>query len=590
VRRSSFKQFVGSGMSSVEHRNERERTLRALDQTVPLEKPSLSAPLVAPRRRRFFLRSLRWRLALAYGVLLTLILAALGGILLVRVSALLYTSATGTFQTEARTAAKALMASYRSDMLTRDPLTHQCSMTFQDAFQAKISDPLTRPPLQWQDVALLDAQTGAVLAPLANTGTIPPQFDLNALSKLRQKVGSIQSVKQWNANGVANTLSVTFDTHANIPGAGILIAYDAYTIDKCPFPYDAKVLPTLRTIPAVLFITRDFAATQTNVQSFGALLAVSTGTIFVLGLLLAFPLTSASLNALSRVTEAAQKLAQGDLQQRVGISNPRDEMEDLALTFDEMAARVETAFKEQHQSEQRVRQFLADASHELRTPITSIRGYLDVLARSGGNDAVEREYIVNAARREAERMTKLVSDLLTLARFDTGRPLELAWTDLSMLAGEAVDQARLLAGERLVTLHGDGEGRLMAFIDRDRIKQVVLVLLDNALKYGRQDADGWVHMSMERTATSAIIQVSDNGQGIASTERDQIFERFYRGTGSARSGQSDGQRPSGAGLGLPIARSLIHAHDGTISVTSVLGQGTTFTITLPLDGPQLPST
>ena len=240
---------------------------------------------------------------------------------------------------------------------------------------------------------------------------------------------------------------------------------------------------------------------------------------------------------------------------------------------------------------------MADASHELRTPLTSIRGYLDVLARAHVNPA-ETDHILRSARREAERMTRLVNDLLTLTRFDTGPQLALAWTDLRELAGEAVDQARLLAGPREVTLHGDGGGRLLAFVDADRIKQVLLVLLDNALKYGRQDASGWVRLTLERTHASVVITVSDNGPGIASAEQAHIFQRFYRARHYAQahtSGSvspteqeisSEGVTPHGSGLGLAIAQAIVQAHHGTITVASELGQGTTFTLRLALTGPQ----
>src|SRR5579883_2665759 len=220
-------------------------------------------------------------------------------------------------------------------------------------------------------------------------------------------------------------------------------------------------------------------------------------------------------------------------------------------------------------------------------------------------------------------MSRLVNDLLTLARFDTNRPLDLQSTDLIALAGEAVDQARILAGDRQVTLRTDGAGRLMVNLDADRIKQTLLVLLDNALKYGRQGPDGWVRVYVERMDRGALITVADNGQGIAPDALPHIFERFYRVrraqrqrmTGSqvtdhpeppaltgphapntgqderddhgatANNGAPGAGGPGGSGLGLAIAKAIIDAHGGSLTVQSRVGAGTTFTIALPINPP-----
>jgi two-component system OmpR family sensor kinase len=205
------------------------------------------------------------------------------------------------------------------------------------------------------------------------------------------------------------------------------------------------------------------------------------------------------------------------------------------------------------------------------------------------------DQILHTTQRESERMTRLLSDLLTLARLDAGRPLERQPVDLILLAGESVDQARLIAGERQVTIETDHRGRLLLLADSDRLKQVVLVLLDNALKYGRQGADGWVRVSVRRDGATATLRVSDNGQGIPSDDLPHIFDRFYRAERAARRRRitspqralsparstSTAPRPSGSGLGLAIARAIIQAHGGTISVQSQPGEGTTFTLTLP---------
>ena len=209
-------------------------------------------------------------------------------------------------------------------------------------------------------------------------------------------------------------------------------------------------------------------------------------------------------------------------------------------------------------------------------------------------------------------MSRLVNDLLTLARLDVGRPLELQPIDLLALAGEAVDQARILAGDREVAFRGDGAGRLTVNADADRLKQVLLVLLDNALKYGRQDPTGWVRVQVGRTASGAFVSVADNGEGIAPEDLPRIFDRFYRAQRAALRRQSAGPQTNaspppteltdprvtpatrrasqreGSGLGLAIAQAIVRAHGGALTVRSQLGAGTTFTVELPLPQPSSP--
>jgi signal transduction histidine kinase len=169
--------------------------------------------------------------------------------------------------------------------------------------------------------------------------------------------------------------------------------------------------------------------------------------------------------------------------------------------------------------------------------------------------------------------------------------------DLAALAGECVDQARILAGEREVMMRTDGRGRLMVMGDPDRLKQVALVLLDNALKYGRQAPDGWARLSVGRQDGQALLMVEDNGPGIAPDDLSHVFERFYRAERAARQRRMTGApatsatptppgdaapKAEGSGLGLAIAQAIAQAHGGSLTARSVVGSGTAFTLTLPL--------
>jgi two-component system, OmpR family, sensor kinase len=302
------------------------------------------------------------------------------------------------------------------------------------------------------------------------------------------------------------------------------------------------------------------------------------------------------------MTTTARLIARGDLSQRVRLPHGGDEIGQLAAAFDEMIGRIEQAFGAQTRSEARMRQFIADASHELRTPLTAIRGYSDVLLRGAAReDPAAVEHVLLAMSREAERMSRLVNDLLTLARLDEGRPLEQQSVDVIALVGEAVDQARVLAGDTEVSLTSDGGGRLTLSLDPDRIKQVLLVLLDNALKYRRRGLDAWVRVRVGRAEHGVTVSVADNGRGIAPEALPHIFDRFYREERIAGERRVAGAQvptvipeppdvvntatapASGSGLGLAIATAIAQAHGGTLTVQSTLGVGTTFTLALPRD-------
>ncbi len=528
------------------------------------------------RRRRSFWRSLRWRLTAWYVALLAVILTVLGVILLALVSQLLLTNATQRFAQEAVTAALTRRAAYDNEVIRHDAAGKCVTPTpaYANAFQTMVVDPLTQAPARLGTVALLDYQTGETIAPLASNGPPPPEFQAAMLARLTQKVG----MKPANWRAVVALRSQFYQvTEDGTPVAVALIAYE-YRIPVSCVAGKAVYFQ----YPAVLLIAQSLAATQATQHTFALTLALSVGGIFLLGFAIGVPVTGVQLRRLSRITLAARQIAAGDLHQRVGLPPRGDEIGELAQHFDEMAANTEEAFARQHASEARVRQFIADASHELRTPLTSVRGYLDVLARHPVSQDADVQHNLTAARQEAERMSRIVTDLLTLARFDTGRPLDLTQIDLGEVAGEAVDQARLVAGTRQVTLAGDGGGKLLALADRDRIKQVLLVLLDNALKYGRRDASALVALRLRRTPEAAIITVTDNGPGIHAEDLPHIFERFFRAPNASPS--DDDAASNGSGLGLAIARAIVGAHNGTITVASTPDAGTTFTFTLPMGG------
>ncbi len=308
---------------------------------------------------------------------------------------------------------------------------------------------------------------------------------------------------------------------------------------------------------------------------------VALGAI-VLGTLLAFFLNTLLLQSLWRVTDAAQAIATGDLKQRERLPlrlPPQDEIDRLAGSLNEMVTRLERAEELQLASELRFRRFFSDASHQLRTPLTSLRGFTEVLMRGAKDDPEMSTRVLKLMKSEAERMTLLINDLLILARLDDSRPIKKEYIDLLALATEEIEKARLRAKDtRPISLSILTEKRLDLKGDPERIHQLFFVLLDNALRYGRLAPEGTIRIELDREDEFSVIRVIDNGEGIASNDLAHIFDAFYRVQPKRN---SHGTNPTGTGLGLTIAAAIVRAHAGTISVYSEPGKGTTFTVKLP---------
>jgi len=544
-------------------------------------------------RYSFWPRTLRWRLILTYALLLGLMMLLMGIALDAVIGRTMYNTEFGFFQSEAVAAVSVSQPRFDTLTLGRAP---NCAgaLSYETAFQQAIADPIVASHSgNIQGVYLLDS-SGAVLAPLS------AQANVNATRYL----SPTQLAKlDRGASALFNTTSVAtgsqqlahdgyFVNSRTVPYGVELIALRYYTTSRCAAP--------ARTALGYVEIVTTFTRTRLALGALRLTLIVIMALVFIVGLLVGAPLVSVALGPLTRVTQAARRVASGDLSHRVRLRRSDDEMGLLAATFDEMVARIEAAFVARQRSEERMREFIADASHELRTPLTSIRGYTDVLLRGAKDDPVTTERVLQATKREAERMSRLVNDLLTLARLDTGRPLETKPVNLIALAGDCVDQARILAGKREVMMQTDGRGQLLVMGDSDRLKQVMLVLLDNALKYGRQSPDGWARLSVVRRDGQAVVTVEDNGPGIAPQDLPRLFERFYRAeraararrmTGAPGSAQPDssGQTPQvapsaaeGSGLGLSIAYAIAQAHGGSLSAQNARGGGAVFTLTLPI--------
>ncbi len=281
-------------------------------------------------------------------------------------------------------------------------------------------------------------------------------------------------------------------------------------------------------------------------------------------------LAGLALRPINRITQTAQSIgAEQDFSKRVDYSGPTDEVGQLATTFNDMLARLQAAYQQIEASLQAQKQFVADASHELRTPLTTIRGNLGLLQRETALAEEEQADILADMVDETERLMRLVHNLLALARADAGQNLPLSAVNVSAVADDVCRQAKTLSPQRNITCRTDPA--LVVRANPDALKQVLLVLLDNAIRHTNVTAE--ITLAADAAADRVRITVRDTGAGIPADQLAHAFDRFYRGD-AARTG-------AGAGLGLSIAKELVAAQSGTITVTSQLGRGTTFTVYLP---------
>jgi len=293
--------------------------------------------------------------------------------------------------------------------------------------------------------------------------------------------------------------------------------------------------------------------------------------IFPVALLLAggggWTLARKALQPVDRMTETARRISAEHLDRQVQGSGAGDELDRLAQTLNEMLSRLNIAFQE-------IRQFSADASHELQTPLTVLKGEIEVGLRSPRGPE-EYQAILRSALEETDRIARLVEGLLLLSRSDAGvLRMDRRPVNLKNLIGEVIKEVQPLAGSHSVKLQTGPLEPAQVQGDPDHLRRLVLNLVDNGIKY--TPSGGSVDFSLRTDGKWAILQVSDTGIGIAKEDQEMIFRRFYR-TASARA-----QGESGAGLGLAIARSIVEAHGGRIQVESAVGRGSLFTVFLPL--------
>jgi len=319
-------------------------------------------------------------------------------------------------------------------------------------------------------------------------------------------------------------------------------------------------------IVGVAYLTQSLRDVTIVLNDLGARLLLSTLIALVLSAFVGWWLSRRITRPVQQLTTAAEAVAQGNFEQTVQVSSS-DELGRLSNTFNDMTSRLQAARQMQVD-------FVADVSHELRTPLTSIKGTLETLREGAVNDLDVRDRFLATAEAETDRLIRLVNDLLVLSRADSAAlNLSRKPTDIGQLVQAVADRLdeQALAHELKIIVALDPDAPLVA-VDADRIEQVLLNLMDNAIKYSRPG--GSITLRVSTTPDRLVrVQVIDEGIGIPADELPRLGQRFYR----ADKARSRG----GHGLGLAIAQSLIRAHGGELWLESEAGVGTTASFTLP---------
>lgn len=385
-----------------------------------------------------------------------------------------------------------------------------------------------------------------------------------------------------------------FKEHENLfgviygPDGSILVKTPELAVDAVPpDPQDATSEPQFRDATLPIMGRQRFVAARVRLagqdgtvvlmapladvdHELGHLLTALTTTVplaLFVSLALGYWLARKALAPMERLRHLTEAITADRLDQRLPVINPEDELGRMAQTINEMVGRLERSFAE-------IRRFTADASHELRTPITAIRTEAEVALRKPLS-LPEHQQLLGSILEECERLTRLTDQLLALAREDAGvARWEREQFDLAKLLNDVAETMRPLADVKRLGFEVGLDKSLPLQGDESRLRQVFSNLIENAIKY--TPAGGTVTVRLARTENTVVVTVSDTGIGITSEHLPHVFERFYR-VDKARS-----RAEGGTGLGLSIARSIVLAHGGRIEVTSQPAKGTTCTVTLPL--------
>ncbi|MDA8344510.1 MAG: ATP-binding protein [Thermaerobacter sp.] len=323
-----------------------------------------------------------------------------------------------------------------------------------------------------------------------------------------------------------------------------------------PFPYNG--------LPGAVEVAVTLRASEDALQLLRGLLIWTGLAGLLLVSLVGYLFARRALRPVGRLTNLAMQISESDLAQRLEEPRGQDELSALAQAFNRMLDRLHVAF-------QRQSRFVSDASHEMRTPLAVISGYAELLDRWGSTQEDVRREAVSAIGREAGRLQRLVQDLLFLARGAQGLQLTKSYFDLSELVAETVQEAEALRSGRQVV---DATREVVpVYADFDLLKQLLWILLDNAIKFTPEGKE--IRVQSLTQGQRAMLSVQDEGPGMSAEAQEHAFERFYRADPARVSG-------AGVGLGLAIAKEIADAHRARLGISSAVGRGTTFRLELAL--------
>ncbi len=474
-----------------------------------------------------FLHSIRFRITLWFVFILAIVLAAFSGLIYFSQARDLQGDSVGEIQGKfAR-----LLGYFRS-------------AEWQNSTLGLSDVPNNTPPLQ----------QGDMLAIVDTNGQIVQAWGIKPSNKLVSDLISTAS-QQRNLNVYEQTISIT-DSNGKASNADYLFIVSPVVRDGLP-------------IGALII------GSPTNLSAELQRLKVSLILGSLLMLVIAFTgglwLADRAMRPVKMITHTAQGIEESDLSRRINLRG-RDELAELANTFDNMLSRLQVAFDRQ-------RRFVADASHELRTPLTITNLEIDqALSKNRSSDDYQRA--LRTIHIENERMTRMVNDLMTLARMDSGQAiLQFEALDLSDVALEAVERMTTLAERQQITLETIELPELIVKGDRQYLIQMISNLIENAIKYSGSGQTVRVETSSDQNGF-ATLRVTDTGPGIPPEHLPYLFDRFYRAD-QARTQDDDSSAPTGSGLGLSIVAWTVEAHGGKINVKSQVNSGTTFEVILP---------
>ncbi|AOC93092.1 sensor histidine kinase [Bacillus amyloliquefaciens] len=396
-----------------------------------------------------------------------------------------------------------------------------------------------------------------LIYPGATVAFIDQSYKMSVLSEDPHAGTAPSFPKNVYRDALTDTMALHYQVAHNKSGQEIIVVFQAISIDG----RQAGVMQ-MSTLTQPLDDSLFRQVGIFAVLSFAAL---------VIGLFVFFPVIRLTLKPLSRIVHMMGGMNAGSLDKRLPIDKKQAEIESLGISINQMLERIETSFQAEKEAKERIRQFVSDASHELRIPLTSIHGFIEILMRGAAEKPEQKEKALRSMYAESVRANKLIEDLLFLAKIDREPSFEMEKGALGAVILEMEAQLKQLAGNRKLEFFVDQQ--IEAVFDKDKMKQVILNLFYNAVQHTDEET-GVITVSLQKDG-GIMLMIADNGTGIAPEHVPHLFDRFYRAE------TSRSRKYGGTGLGLAITKTIIDSHNGTIEVKSEQGKGSVFIIRLP---------